>query len=783
MKPVKKKPVKNSARVRFNFIRTAALLALVALLLAPAVARAQQAIASKRVLVLYSYNKDFPANVRFDRSFQAALQSARAGSVEYYPEYMETDRFPGEKQAQGQHVYLRQKYSDRDIDVVVAAGGPALEFLLKNRSDLFTNTPIVFVMSSYPNTEQHLAGPGLTGIVTNNTYRKTLDMALKLHPGTEQVFIISGTLERDKRIETVAREELQGYESKVGITYLTDLPPNELIAKAENMPERSIILYVWQQAQNEQGKFLESADVLALIAGPARVPIYGMSGNLVGRGIVGGYVFTTEGNATRVAEIALRIANGARAKDIPVENAPALPMFDWRQLQRWKINEDRLPQSRIIQNKVLTFWEQYRQYIIGGIVLVVVQTLLIAYLLLERDRRQRAMRGLRESEERFSKAFHSSPQPMSIASLEEGRYLDVNDRFLEISGYAREELIGHSSLDLNIWEGIGARAELVEPLKEGKSVRNLETKFRAKNGQSRFLLSSAELIELSGRPRILVASSDITERKQAEEALNQLNAELEQRVADRTAALDAKARELETFTYSVAHDLKAPLRGIEGYSRLLLEDHLDGLDDEGRAFLHTIRKSTERMNRLIDDLLAYSRIERRALRAEPIELRPFVETLVEERKMELEERKINLTMEVDGGVVFADAAGLSQALRNYLDNAIKFTSGAPEPRIEVGAEETEKSCRLWVRDNGVGFDMKHHDRIFDIFQRLHRLEDYPGTGIGLAIVRKAMERMGGRAWAESGGGRGATFYLELTKHHDQMEGYDQARYRCANAAD
>jgi PAS domain S-box-containing protein len=769
------KPVKNSARVRLKLIRTSVFLALVVLLPAPTITRAQQSIAPKRVLVLYWYGKDFPANVRFDRSFQAALRSASDGTVEYYPEYLESDRFPGEKQSQFLHSYLRQKYADRTIDVVVAAGGPALDFLLKNRKDLFTHTPIVFVMSSYPKTEELAAGRDLTGIVTNNTYRKTLDLALRLHPGTEQVFILSGTLERDKRIETMAREELQGFENRVRVTYLTDLAPDELIVKTKGLPERSIVLYVWQQAQNEQGKVLESADVLALIARSAPVPIYGMSGTNIGRGIVGGYVFTTEGNATRIAEIALRIANGARAQDIPVENAPTIPMFDWRELQRWKISEDRLPPGAIVNFKELTFWEHYKQRIIVAIALIVLQTLLIAFLLLERVRRQRVMRSLRESEERFSKAFHSSPQPMSIATIEEGRYIDVNERFLEMSGYTRDEVIGHTSLDLNFWEGIYARAELVRPLKEGRSVRNLETKFRAKNGHFRLLLSSADLIELSGQPRILVASSDITERKQAEEALNRLNAELEQRVADRTAALDAKTHELETFAYSVAHDLKAPLRGIEGYSRLLLEEHLNRLDDEGRAFLHTIRDSTERMNQLIDDLLAYSRIERRALSAEPIELRQLVETLVEERKTELEERRINLTMEVLGSVVFADPAGLSQALRNYLDNAIKFTSDAPEPRIEVGAEETEKSCRLWVRDNGVGFDMKYHDRIFEIFQRLHRLEDYPGTGVGLAIVRKAMERMGGRAWAESDVGRGATFYLELTKHHDRIEGDANAR--------
>jgi PAS domain-containing protein len=290
------------------------------------------------------------------------------------------------------------------------------------------------------------------------------------------MFIINGTLEHDKRIETMAREELQGYESRARVTYLTDLAPDELIARTKSLPERSIVLYVWQQSTNEQGKVLESADVLSLIARSAPVPIYGMSGNNIGRGIVGGYVFTTEGNANRAAEIALRIANGARAQDIPVENAPALPMFDWRELQRWGIREDRLPPGRIIHFKELTFWKQHKRDIIGVLALVVLQTLLIAYLLLERARRQRAMRGLRESEERFSKAFHSSPQPMSLATPDEGRYIDVNERWLAMSGYARAEVIGHTSVELNIWESQAARAKLITPLKEGVLVRNLETR-------------------------------------------------------------------------------------------------------------------------------------------------------------------------------------------------------------------------------------------------------------------------------------------------------------------
>jgi PAS domain S-box-containing protein len=255
----------------------------------------------------------------------------------------------------------------------------------------------------------------------------------------------------------------------------------------------------------------------------------------------------------------------------------------------------------------------------------------------------------------------------------------------------------------------------------------------------------------------------VIQRKQAEEELRSLNIQLEQRVVDRTAELEAKNRALETFSYSVSHDLKAPLRGIDGYARLLLDDYGHCLDEEGRGFLRTIHQAASQMNQLIDDLLAYSRLERRILTRGQVNARSLVEALVAERSNDLEERAIQVTIGISCGVIFADAEGLTQVLRNLLENAIKFTKGVLAPRIEVSSLETEHSCLVWVRDNGIGFEMQHHHRIFEIFQRLHRAEDYPGTGIGLAIVRMAMERMGGRVWAESTPGEGATFFLEFPK--------------------
>ncbi|MCX6031718.1 MAG: PAS domain S-box protein [Chloroflexi bacterium] len=291
---------------------------------------------------------------------------------------------------------------------------------------------------------------------------------------------------------------------------------------------------------------------------------------------------------------------------------------------------------------------------------------------------------------------------------------------------------------------------------------------------------------------------NITDRRRAEEALRQLNAELEQRVVTRTGELSDRVAEverlnrtmtnlledlqaanrqatdtaqrlkeanaeLETFTYSVSHDLKAPLRGMDGYSRLVLENYADRLDDEGRNFLHNIRRAATQMSQLIDDLLAYSRVERRTLVQGQVNPRSLAERLVAERVSEIHERGVHITVDIPCTSVTTEIEGLTQALHNLLDNALKFTRNVPQAMIEVGGRETETSCILWVADNGPGFDMKYHDRIFEIFQRLHRAEDYPGTGIGLAIVRKAMQRLGGRAWAESEPGKGATFYLEVPR--------------------
>jgi len=374
--------------------------------------------------------------------------------------------------------------------------------------------------------------------------------------------------------------------------------------------------------------------------------------------------------------------------------------------------------------------------------------------------RKRAEAALRESEEAYRTLVETSHD--LIWSMDaDSQWTFVNAAAKAIYGLEPIEMLGHRFVEFETPEQARADLAVLARVMAGTPYFNYETVHLRKDGTAVNL--NFNLVLVRDEQGIVVGATgsaqDISERKRIEAALHQLNAELEQRVLDRTVQLAAKNKELESFTYSVSHDLKAPLRGIDGYSKLLLEDYADRLDDQGRTFIGNIRSAAEHMQQLIDDMLAYARLERQELELRPVELSAVVQTTVNEREFDL--ARVQLTVNVAPGRVLADSEGLLMALRNLLDNAIKFSRLRQPPVIEVRSWLKGSRHIVSVRDNGTGFAMKHHDRIFQIFQRLHRAEEYSGTGVGLAIVSKAMDRMKGRVWAESEPDRGAVFYLDL----------------------
>jgi light-regulated signal transduction histidine kinase (bacteriophytochrome) len=290
----------------------------------------------------------------------------------------------------------------------------------------------------------------------------------------------------------------------------------------------------------------------------------------------------------------------------------------------------------------------------------------------------------------------------------------------------------------------------------------LELEMVPQGGGVRWMLARGELVrDERGKPvRVRGVVMDITERKRAEAEIRQLNQELELRVRDRTAQLEAANSELEAFSFSVSHDLRTPLRAIDGFSQILLEDYESKLDAEGGRLLHVVRDNTRKMGALIDDILKFSRAGRVELAFVEIDMDELAREVYGELRMAVDCG--NLQLEIEAlPPVRGDRAMLHQVFANLLSNAIKFSRNSKPPKIEIGAYAAGNETVYFVRDNGVGFDMQYIGKLFGVFQRLHGVDEFEGTGIGLAIVKRIVTRHGGRVWAESKVGTGAIFYFSL----------------------
>jgi PAS domain S-box-containing protein len=694
----------------------------------PQGAPVKAAAAPKRILALYWYNKDFPSNAPFDRSLQAVLKSAPAGNIEYYTEYLESDRFPGENQSEALRDYLRQKYASRFIDVVVAVSDVPLDFLLKYRDSLFTKTPIVFVAIKRPATNE-TSGPGLTGIVLGGGYKKTLDLALRLHTRTKHVFIISGTLNHDKTYETLCREELQGLDSGISINYFTDLSVDELIFKTKHLPERSVVLYIWQQSQNE-GRLLESADILAAIAPSTTAPIYGVANWQVGRGVVGGYLRTFEADGTRVGEIALRIANGARAQNIPIESATKAPIFDWGQLHRWGLKESALPPGSVVLYREPTLWERNRNYILAGLGVIVAQTFLIAGLLWQRTRRRKAELKLGKSEEKFSKAFRQSPFAITIASARDGCYIDVNETFETQTGWKRDEIIGRTPGEINLWINPDQGTTFVRELVEKGIIRDLEVLLRRKDGEIRTSLGSAELIEVNGEPCALSVIADITERKLAEEAISGFSRRL----------IEAQETERTRIARELHDDINQRLAMVAVGLKTLRRD----LADSDQKTSRRIEEATAQVSDLESDIQALShRLHSSKLEYLGIEAAAssFCREVSERNNVKVDFRGEGIPEDLSSEVSLC----LFRVLQEAVHNAVKY-SGVE--KFEVSLTGREHDIQLRVHDSGVGFDAM----LAGI-----------GHGLGLTSMKERLRLVSGELSIDSKPGHGTTVLARVPR--------------------
>jgi PAS domain S-box-containing protein len=357
------------------------------------------------------------------------------------------------------------------------------------------------------------------------------------------------------------------------------------------------------------------------------------------------------------------------------------------------------------------------------------------------------------SEARYRTLFDYAPDGIVIADSQ-SVYLDANASMCQMLGYSLDELIGLHASDIVAQQEIQHIAPALSEI-GAKSDHHREWQFRRKDGS---VFDTEVIATLMPSGNIMAMIRDITERKQAQEKIHQLNSELEQRVTERTAQLEAANKELEAFSYSVSHDLRAPLRAVDGFSQAVLEDYGPQLPKECREDLQTIRNGAQKMGQLIDDLLTFSRLSRLPLSKSAVDTDKLVRSVLGELNYKQKGRQIDVRIAALPPSQ-ADPALLKQVWVNLLSNALKYTGKREAAVVEIGCTQEKGQNVYFVRDNGTGFDMQYAHKLFGVFQRLHRAEDYEGTGVGLAIVQRVIHRHGGRVWAESAVNRGATFYF------------------------
>ena len=389
--------------------------------------------------------------------------------------------------------------------------------------------------------------------------------------------------------------------------------------------------------------------------------------------------------------------------------------------------------------------------------------------------RKAAEEALRQSEERYRSLARATSQ-MVWTCNPQGEVITNQPDWRDYTDQSEEEILGWRWLDAIHPDDRDRIAKQWSDAIQTRNVYDTEFRLRRADGIYRYFnVRGVPVLSEDGDVREWIGTcTDITEKVQAEEAIRQLNAELEQRVIIRTAQLEAANQELEAFCYSISHDLRSPLRAINGFSRILLEEYLEQLDPEARRYQQLVRDNAQQMGQLIDDLLTFSRLSRQPLRKQTVAIADLVRQVLADLWHEQQNRQIEIIIgNLPNGE--GDPALLKQVVVNLLTNALKFTRGREVAQIEIGwshpslTNDSERGTNdflanvvYFVKDNGAGFDMRYAHKLFGVFQRLHRAEDYEGTGVGLAIVQRIIHRHGGRIWAESAVNQGTTFYFTLT---------------------
>jgi PAS domain S-box-containing protein len=705
------------------------------------------------VLVLYSEDKAHPAHELTDQGIRVAFQANKLFDVQVYTEYLDVSRFSSPARAHALADYLRGKYADTNIDAIIAVYGAAVKLLLGEARDAFPDAPIIACGLSRDYAQSLDRSPSrsfITGVVMGDNIAGMVDDALRMRPGTKRVALIVGTAPNEFYAEQAFREGLKPYAGKLELIDLTKLPMEDILARVGSLPPDTIVLYPCL-FRDGAGRSFIPREALSLISRAANAPVFSLYDTYLGYGIVGGRLVSLEEQGKEAAARALRILSGETPASIPFTGEQAyVNAYDWRELKRWKIPETALPAGAEIRFRQASYWEAHKWEITGVAVLIMVETALIFGLVTNLLLRRKAERALRQSESKYRALYDGSADGIFLLD-DSGTILDGNEAAVRMYGYPLEEVRGTKIEDLIHPDDLKTIPSKFQDMLRGKNLR-IDRRVRKKDGTYLTVEVTGSRV---GENLVQGLYRDITERKEMESLLRQRAEDLAQSNAD-----------LEHFAYVASHDLQEPLRNVASCLQMLEQGNKGKLGEDSDHLIHFAVDGARKMKALIMDLLTYSRLTTRGQPFKAVDVQEVLDQSVGNLKSLIEGKGAEITRD-RMPTVRGDSTQLLQVFQNLISNAIKFGPGE-SPKVHVSAQINSNEWIFSVEDNGIGIEDKYFDRIFVIFQQLSKKMPFQGTGMGLAIVKKIVERHRGRVWVESEVGVGSTFCFTIPQGEKQV---------------
>jgi signal transduction histidine kinase len=696
------------------------------------------------VMLLYTGELFLPAAIVQDTALRQAFINGTRRSISFHLETLQAGSLTNREFEVELADFIRRKYQDQQIDLIVAGGSLALNFLERNRATLWPGTPAIFFSVDESLGLHRKFSPGTTGLTIKFDPTATLEFALQLQPEARQVVVVSGASGGDRYWVPELQNHLQNRHPKLIVTCLTNQTVAELSAQLHLLPVDTIVIYTTVFV-DAAGKHYVPRDVAAQLSAVSSAPLYGLYETMLDHGIVGGVMPNLEAHGRQAGELGLRIVNGESPDAIPVQPALAgVPTVDWRQLQRWQISNNRLPSGNVIRFRPTTLWEDHKFLVLAGVGIILAQGTTIAILLWQRTRRRLAERAVGESETRMTLAANAAELNFwewnltsdEIWSKENGR-MDFKQFLQSLHPDDREPL---SHAVANSMNGSGDFKSEYRLLRSDGAVV-----WMAGRGRMEF--------DAAGRPVLMRGVSvDITHRKQAEMELQRQREEL---------AHLSRVTMLGELSATLAHELSQPLGAIlrNAEAAEIFLQHPSPDLEELRSIVTDIRKDDERAGAVINRMRAM--LKRREVEHSRLNLNLLVAEAISLVRSTADARRVQLVFEPDPALSFlsGDRIQLQQVLLNLLLNAMDAVEGAaPESRqVILGLKQAGRQVEVTVRDRGHGIPADELPRLFEPFFTTKS----NGLGLGLAISSTIVAAHGGQIRAENNSTGGATFSFRL----------------------